>query len=271
MTLDDALKDIIQSLGSADGGGIISWNDVQYWPKGALDIFLKAGLLKPTMSAQSVECPGCEDNCFMPVHALPAEHGRPARAFIACDRRDDIGRIKITQAQLQQCQITGMQAAIWIAGILGMKGKPGKKKTKGVIRLGVLRESIRQSPLEMDTTTPVSLMSSGHSLLLTDVIYSEGGQLQIDRDIILALVDREPSEAADSYNPSTARREANKLGTQEMYKSWNKAYRESKKERPGMSKVWYSQQIAKMPIAKGKSPDTIRKQIAIRPISVKRK
>ena len=207
----------------------------------------------------------------MPVHVFPSEHGRPARAFVACDRRDYMGLVPIALAQLQQWRVTSMQVARWVSGILGLKGKPEKKKAKGVIRLGVLRESIRQSPFELDTTEPASLMSSGHSLLLTDVIYSEGGQLKIDRDIILALVDREPSEAADIYKPSTARREVNKLETKEMYESWNKAYRKLKADHPRRNKVWCSQQIATMAIAKGRDSETIRKHIVIKKIQKARK
>ncbi|MBI5815436.1 MAG: hypothetical protein HZB29_07480 [Nitrospinae bacterium] len=267
MTLDDALQDIIQRLGSADGGGIISWSETQRWPNGALEIFLKAGLLKPTVPAQSVECPGCENNCFMPVHVYPSKDGRPTRAFVACDQRDDMGRIKITQAQLQQWQITSMQVARWVSDILGMEGKPERKKTKGAIRLGVLQGESHWSCLELDATKPVSLSASGYSLPLAYVVYCDGKKPTINRDAILGLVDREaPDEASNSYQTSTERREARKLNTEAMYERWRKAYRELKIKRPGMSDVWCSQQIAKMDIANGSSPDTIRKNMKPKPI-----
>jgi hypothetical protein len=272
MTLDDALQDIFQRLGSADGGGSITWHEAQHWPKGTLEIFQKAGLIKPTTPAQSAECHGCEDNCFMPVHVFPSEHGRPARAFVACDRRDDMGRVKIAQEQLQQWQVTSIQVARWIAGILGLKGN-AKKKTKRCIRLGVFQGVNHWSRLEIDTTHPVSLSASGYSLPLADVVYCDGKKPTINRSAILGLVDREaPPEASNSYQTSTERREARKLNTEAMYERWRNAYRELKIKRPGMSDVWYSQQISKMPIAKGKSPDTIRKNMKPKPIrTVKRK
>jgi hypothetical protein len=46
-----------------------------------------------------------------------------------------------------------------------------------------------------------------------------------------------------------------------MYKSWQKAYRSLKKQRPNMSDVWYSQLIAKQDIAAGRNPETIRKHM----------
>ncbi|OLP05880.1 hypothetical protein [Rhodoferax antarcticus] len=58
---------------------------------------------------------------------------------------------------------------------------------------------------------------------------------------------------------STVRRDARKLTTQSMYKEWQKAYRAVAKERPAMSDVWYSRQIAKLPIAKNRDAETIRK------------
>jgi len=58
---------------------------------------------------------------------------------------------------------------------------------------------------------------------------------------------------------STVRRDARKLATQSMYKEWQKAYRAVAKERPDLSDVWYSRQIAKLPIAKNRDAETIRK------------
>lgn len=60
---------------------------------------------------------------------------------------------------------------------------------------------------------------------------------------------------------STVRRDARKLGTQAMYKQWQKAYRTATKARPNMSDLWYSQHIAKMEIAKNRNAETIRKHM----------
>ena len=65
----------------------------------------------------------------------------------------------------------------------------------------------------------------------------------------------------NGYTPNNTRREARKLDTEAKYASWQKAYRRLLKSRPNMSDVWYSQQISKMDIAKGSSPETIRKNM----------
>ena len=63
------------------------------------------------------------------------------------------------------------------------------------------------------------------------------------------------------YSPSNARRETRKLDTKALHESWRKEYRAFKKRHPGMSEVWYSQQIAKKDVAKGRSAETIRKHM----------
>lgn len=71
-----------------------------------------------------------------------------------------------------------------------------------------------------------------------------------------------PSINADArYTPTTARRETRKLDTQAMYKSWGKEYRKLMKNRPNMTGVWYSRQIAKLDIAQGRNAETIRKNM----------
>jgi hypothetical protein len=72
---------------------------------------------------------------------------------------------------------------------------------------------------------------------------------------------RPATTTGNGYTPNNARREARKLDTEAKYASWQKAYRRLLKNRPNMSDVWYSQQIAKMDIAKGSSPETIRKNM----------
>jgi len=60
---------------------------------------------------------------------------------------------------------------------------------------------------------------------------------------------------------TTARREVRKLDTEAMYASWRKEFLKLRKSRPDMSDVWCSRQIARMEIARGRSPETIRKHM----------
>lgn len=122
MRLDNVLYDLIHSLESGTGQ-TLGWDQIREWPKGALDLFQETGWIKPKADAVSVVCPGCEENCFMPVNSRKYPTGSQA-LFVDCDRRDDMGRIPITPELLQQWQITGNQVAKWIGHALSIRGRP---------------------------------------------------------------------------------------------------------------------------------------------------
>ena len=258
MTLDDLLQELIQHLDS-HGEGAFAWEQVREWPQGAVDIFQNAGWIKPKAPAKSVVCPGCEENCFMPVHVSPAVRGKPVRAFVACVIRDDMGRIPIPLNYLQQWQVTESQVAGWIADSLELKGKPKRDRKSGTIHIGNVQGKKKMGLLEWVSQSPVSLKASGDFLPLIEVVYLEGDQLQIDQAAIINMVDRPPP--SDRYEPSIAKREANKLDTQARHIRWQKAYRELKRKNSERSDNWCSIQISRMDIAEGRKQETIRKEM----------
>lgn len=258
MTLDDVLLELIQHLDSHSEGSF-TWEQVREWPEGAVELFQGAGWIKPKASAKSVVCPGCEENCFMPVHVSPAVRGQPVRAFVACIIRDDMGRIPIPLNYLQQWQVTENQVTRWIADSLGLKGKPKKDKKSGTIHIGNVQGKKKMGLLEWVGQAPVSLKVSGGLLPLIEVVHLESDKLQIDQAAIINMVNRPPS--SDRYEPSIAKREANKLKTQARHKGWQKAYRKLKRKNPGRSDNWCALQIARMSIGKGFQSETIRKNL----------
>ena len=255
MTLDDVLQDLVQRLGS-QGDSIVAWEQVREWPEKAVEIFQNAGWIKTKAPAKTVVCPGCEENCFMPVHVPPTAQGKPLRAFVACDQHEDMGRIPIPPDYLQQWQVTENQIAKWLGQELGIKGKPKRDKETKNFLIGELQGKKSAGRLELVCKNQVSLKISEHFLSLNEFVFLDGHQLKIDPEVILNMVDKPPP--SNKYEPSTARRETRKLDTQEMYKSWKKEYQSLKRRRSNMSDVWYSQQIAKMDIAKGRDSETIR-------------
>jgi hypothetical protein len=110
MTLEDVLLELTQYLGN-EVTFIVGWDQIKYWPDGALEVFQDCGWIKPATPASMVECPGCEQNCYMPVHITPAQYGQSAKAYVACDQRNDMGRIPIPLKRLQQWQATHGQLA----------------------------------------------------------------------------------------------------------------------------------------------------------------
>lgn len=75
------------------------------------------------------------------------------------------------------------------------------------------------------------------------------------------LADTRENQTGTNTQRSTARREARKLNTQSMYKRWQRAYRDSLKRHADKSDTWHALQISKLAIAKGRSAETIRKNM----------
>lgn len=106
-----APAELLASLKARFAGGrtariTINADEIAEWPAGAFDRFTEAKLLKQIEPAQALECRGCEEACFMPVNVLVAEAARPARAFILCVKRQDVGRVRVEFGRLHQWQMS---------------------------------------------------------------------------------------------------------------------------------------------------------------------
>jgi hypothetical protein len=104
------------------------------------------------------------------------------------------------------------------------------------------------------------LKAGGSAVPLADLVAYRAGAYSLDSARVGQLVDA-ATTADNRYTPSNAKREARKVDTQAIYKGWQKAYRELVKKRPNMPKTWYANQIAKLPVAKGRSAGTIKKNM----------
>jgi len=134
MTLNDVLLSLLEPLGAAGTAHLVSWNTVQQWPVDALSRMLETGILTTAASAQSIECQGCENRCFMEVHRLSGVDKRPARAFVVCDdpeMQSQMGRIPIPLKQLQQWKVTAFQLAKVIAGLVGIECRAEDRHGQG--------------------------------------------------------------------------------------------------------------------------------------------
>ena len=131
MTESGLLEHIFERLSRADSGEeIFGADEAAQWPGGALEVLIKSGLLGRAEPARVIECDGCERNCFMPVHVRPGDGNRPARAFISCDKPEDVGRVPVELGRLAQWRITGGMLAGAVAGCLASPSS--RTKTAGV-------------------------------------------------------------------------------------------------------------------------------------------
>jgi hypothetical protein len=121
MTPDAALRELLARLGVSQGAAIlITEEELNTWPPEAVEAMKAQKLLMKARPAASVVCPGCEQECVMPLHTMPYEK-RGLTSFIVCDKRDDINRVVVPISHIEQWQASVTSVADLIAGLLGLR------------------------------------------------------------------------------------------------------------------------------------------------------
>ncbi len=259
MSPHDALCVLLERLGANDGAAVlISEHELTHWPAAAVAALKLQGMLVKASPASSVVCPGCEDECVMPVHVLNYPTGRAA--FVVCGRRNDVNRVPVPVILLNQWQCTIDTLCSFIADNLKIH-----RRAKGLVNaesweIGMARGHKRSQMLCLKAEGELHLIAGGNAMPLTVLVDYDDGAYTLDGAMIRQLVDA-ATTADHRYTPSNARREVGKLETQAMHDGWRKAYRELRHKKPDQTDVWYARQIAKMDIARGRSADTIRKNM----------
>ncbi|MBN1548946.1 MAG: hypothetical protein JW902_20010 [Syntrophaceae bacterium] len=257
MTPIAILLELFERLGACNGGTIsVGTDELRQWPREAVKAMKNQKLIVKARPATSVICPGCERSCVMPVHTTA---GTPS-AFIVCDKRSDINRVPVPPETLTQWQCSADLVSAFVGSSLGLRQSVRQEDGKGRWEIGVVFGEKRSQMVCLEANGTVVIVAGDNKIPLAELIEFHDGAYAVGVTEVRRLVDA-ASTADDRYTPNNVRREARKLATQAMYESWRKEYRALRKRHPGMSDVWYSLQIAKMEIARGRDPETIRKQM----------
>lgn len=260
MTPEAALIELLARVAASQGCPVlVNEEELGHWPEAAVKAMKSQKLLARARPAASVVCPGCERECVMPVHTLPARPGG-SPSFIVCDKRNDINRVPVAAARLKQWQSDIEGLCAFVAKGLELRRSPHRLNNAGMHEIGTARGKNRSQMLCVQAKAELKLVAGYNAIPLAELVRYQAGGYSIDRAGVRQLVDA-TSTADSRYTPSNARREAHKLDTQGLHEGWRKEYRALKKKRPEMSDVWYSQQIARGAIAKGRSAETIRKHM----------
>jgi hypothetical protein len=273
MNLSQALYSLLQNLSQAIKQGdekvIYSFADVEQWQAGVLPLLVDYKLIKPVSAAQSIECTGCENNCFMDV--ISHQVNEQNRNYIVCDdseKQPQMGRITVKSEQLKQWQVSIKNLAALLARLLGFEDVSLDTNTlkKEFIPLGMLNSSngrkwasLQKQPLVLDLNQV--------QIPLTELLFVDNNKLTIDHARINAvLAVKQPVKAKD-YQSNTNKLDQRKANTQAMYKSWQDAFEQlkvdnpKKPNQPKKLKDWYAYQISKMDIAQGRDPATIKRSL----------
>lgn len=204
INLINPLHVVLNRLAYADlaKGAFFFWDEVKNWPSEALNLMVEHGFLKPAPPMTTLECDGCAENCIMPVTIYPTEEVKPGRAFINCDKRDDIGRVKVDFRRLTQWFVSGELIAKAVVDLLELEQSPTRSTIEGQWLLGMLKGTKFHYPLTLRINGTAALMVAGHAVQLLDLLSIKANILTLDRVMLLRLVnnpaDSNVTESSDA-------------------------------------------------------------------------
>ena len=203
MNQADVLPAVLDRLTAAAGEvALFSERELAEWPAAALAQIKAEGLLVKGSPANVVVCPGCEDDCAMPVET-DTTPGGTLRAFVVCDQRDDVARVAIARDLLEQWTCSPERVADVLAQLLGIR-RSGNDATARRWDVGVLKGAKGSSHVVLSIERELRLTIAGHSLPVVDVLELNDKGLSIERRALLRCVDNPVSAAGDE--PSAAQR-----------------------------------------------------------------
>jgi hypothetical protein len=256
----ETLVELLGRVGVNQGASItVTDDELHQWPAEAVMAMKKQRIVTKARLAASTICPGCEDQCMMPVHTPLAAKNREA-SFIVCDKRSDINRVPVSGSRLIQWQCNADLVCGFIAASLGLRRSGSQTAHADLLDIGIATGDKRSQMLCLQADGGLTLVVDDNRMPLAELILFCDERYSLDGAFIRQMVDA-ATTADNRYTPSQVKREARKLKTQALHASWQKKYRELKRSRPGRSDRWYAYQIAKMEIAQGRNVDTIRKSM----------
>lgn len=246
MTPEASLVELLARLGASRGAPIlVSEDELRQWHAAAVTVMKTKGLLMKASPSASAVCPGCEQECVMPVHTLAADHGKP-RPFIVCDKRSDINRVDVPGSRLEQWQASGGEIADLIADLLGARWSQLDGTSPGRWEIGILKGAKHSSHVVLSVDGWLKLNLAGHSIALDEVLVLEGDRLKLDKRALVRMVDKPISGAGDAES-ATQRRVRLRKRVQTERKKGNRSFLKVVAEEEGISVSRLKQILKKHP------------------------
>ena len=202
MNPGDVLSTLLDRVAAAGGGAAyFSAQELAEWPASTLARMKEIGLLVPSTPAASVVCPGCEEECAMPVEMATAAAGT-LRFFVVCDRRDDTSRVPVPQVQLEQWQCSPRLLADGVAKLVGLR-RSLRDDDPRRLDLGVLKGTQAAAHVVLHVDSALTLHIAGHVLPLGDVLAWADRGMTVERRALVRCVDNPVAAAGRSHAPGT--------------------------------------------------------------------
>ena len=200
----DYLSLLLRRLAAVDDNALlISNEECVEVPSDVWATMERLKIVQQAQPAKSIICDGCEENCVRPVHIYPANVKSPARAFVVCDVREDVGRVNVDFERLNQWQVSEQQLAEMVRDLLG-NSTQSVANDKGLWRLGMIEGGQHKAQVSLKFDGDAMVLASGHEVLLMELLSFENGALKIDLKKIKKMVN-EPTGFSDDVESTKAR------------------------------------------------------------------
>ncbi|MEZ5519567.1 MAG: hypothetical protein R3F41_19150 [Gammaproteobacteria bacterium] len=231
---EDAITELLNRVAALQGAtALINADELAQWRGEAVTAMKTQQLITRARPSSSAVCPGCERECVMPVHVLTDKAREPA-AFIVCDKRDDINRVPVPVARLEQWQASGDSIADLLAGLLDLQRPSMGSSSVGRWEIGVFRGAKHASHLVLMAGEKLTLTLAGHSIALTDVLAMDGDTFKVDKRRLTRLVD-DPVAGAGDVESAEQRRERIRKRVDELKAKGVKAFLKAVAVEEGLS------------------------------------
>lgn len=246
VTPKGALDELIARIGAAHGAPIvIADQELRDWPAAAVAAMKAAGLLTKAGDASSIVCPGCEQQCTMPVHVLPAETA--PEAFVVCDQRSDINRVPISLEALKGQQASAEAFAGCVTRLLGLRRPVTSERHSNRWELGVLKGEKHSGHLVLVIEGELTLKLAGHSVAVADVLRIRNSKIVLDKGALDGFADS-PTLGGGDDDSATARRSRLQARVEAVRATGNKRFLVTVAEEERISLPRLKQILARRPI-----------------------
>src|SRR3984893_10234215 len=187
MTPHAALIELLARVGARNGAVVlVSAEELSDWPAAAVAAMKSQKLLAKARPAVSVVCPGCERDCVMPVHTVPA--GRSPVAFIVCDNRSHINRVAVSAERQKQWRCDADAVCGFIAASLGLRRSNQHLADAGLLNVGMASGDKRSQMLSLRGDGELALVSANNAVPLAELVGYSDGEYSVDGDMIRHVV-----------------------------------------------------------------------------------
>jgi hypothetical protein len=230
---ENLLFELMARISSQQGGCVyINNEELKEWPSDTLETFKSQRLLTKARPAQSALCPGCERDCVMPVDILTG-HSDESRAFIVCDKRSDMNRVKVPIDRIEQWQASADSIADLLAKLLGLNHSNSHSVVPDRWEIGVFKGTKHSGHLVLNAGDQLELTLAGHTIPLAEALSFDSQCFKVDKRKLAKLVDN-PAQGGGDVESATQRRERLKKRVQELKNRGVRAFLKTVAEEEGI-------------------------------------